>query len=65
MLRSAVYPRWLGWLGLTLATPVVIVGTIHMFTARTTTITLAFVVLALLSNFWALAIGIWVARRVW
>jgi len=51
MLRSAVYPRWLGWVGLILATPVVAVGIIQMFTARTTTITLVFVVLALLTNF--------------
>jgi hypothetical protein len=50
MVRSALYPRWLGWVGLILATPVVIVGIIHMFTARTTMITLVFVVLALFTN---------------
>jgi hypothetical protein len=65
MVRSALYPRWLGWVGLILATPVVAVGIIQTFTARTTTITLAFVVLALLTNFWALAVGIWVARKAW
>lgn len=63
MIGSAVYPRWLGWSGLILAMPVIIVGVIHTFTPRTITITLAFVVLALLTNLWALVVGIWVARR--
>lgn len=65
MISSAVYPRWLGWTGLILAMPVISVGVIHTFTPRTTTMTLAFVVLALLTNLWALAVGIWVARRAW
>ena len=65
MVRSALYPRWLGWVGLILATPVVAVGIIQTFTARTTTVTLVFVVLALLTNFWALAVGIWIARKAW
>jgi hypothetical protein len=65
MIGSVVYPRWLGWAGLILAMPVIAVGIIHTFTPRTTTITLAFVILALLTNLWALAVGIWVARRAW
>lgn len=65
MIGSAVYPRWLGWTGLILAMPVIAVGIIHTFTPRTTTITLAFVILALLTNLWALAVGIWVAQRAW
>src|SRR5574342_695878 len=65
MIGSAVYPCWLGWTGLILAMPVIAVGIIHTFTPRTTTITLAFVVLALFTNLWALAVGIWVARRAW
>jgi hypothetical protein len=65
MIGSAVYPRWLGWAGLILATPVIAVGIIHTFTARTTTITLVFVILALFTNLWALAVGIWVARKAW
>lgn len=63
MIGSAVYPRWLGWSGLILALPVITVGVIHIFTPRTITITLAYVVLALLTNLWALGVGIWVARR--
>jgi hypothetical protein len=62
---NAVYPRWLGLTGLILAMPVIAVGILHTFTPRTTTITLAFVVFALLTNLWALAVGIWVARRAW
>jgi hypothetical protein len=65
MIGSAVYPRRLGWAGLILAIPVISVGILHTFTPRTTTITLAFVTFALLTNLWALAVGIWVARRAW
>jgi hypothetical protein len=65
MIRCAVYPRWLGWVGLILSCPVVAVGIIHIFTTRTTTITLTFVALAMLTNLWALAVGIWVARKAW
>ena len=65
MIGSAVYPRWLGRAGLILAMPVISVGVIHTFTPRTTTITLAFVILALLTNIWALVVGIWVARKAW
>ena len=65
MISSTVYPLWLGWAGLVLAMPVIAVGIIHTFTPRTTTITLAFVTLALLTNLWTLTVGIWVARRTW
>ena len=65
MIGSCVYPRWLGWVGLILASPVVAVGIIHVFTPRTTTITLVFVALALSTNLWALAVGVWLARRAW
>jgi hypothetical protein len=65
MIGSAVYPRWLGWTGLILAMPVISVSIIHTFTPRTTTITLTFVVFALLTNLWALVVRIWVARRAW
>lgn len=65
MIGSTVYPRWLGWTGLILSMPVIAVGVLHVFTPRTTMITLAFVVFALLTNLWALTVGIWVARRAW
>jgi hypothetical protein len=65
MIGSAVYSHWLGWIGLILTMPVIVVGIIHTFTPRTTTITLAFVVFALLTNLWAFAVGLWVARKAW
>ncbi len=65
MVQSAVYPRWLGWAGLILASIVVMVGFIQAFNARSTTLTLIFAVLMLLTALWDLAAGIWVARRAW
>jgi hypothetical protein len=65
MIHSAAYPRWLGWCGLWLASPVVALGIIQMFTARSTTLTLVFAVLMLLFGIWDLVTGIWVARRAW
>lgn len=65
MIGSVLYPRWLGWVGLILSIPVVAVGTIQVFNERSTTLTLVFVVLALLTNLWALSVGIWMARTAW
>ena len=65
MAQSAVYPRWLGWAGVILSAPVIAVGILHVFTARTTVLTLAFVLFAMLTNLWALVVGIWLARRAW
>ena len=65
MLLSAVYPRWLGWAGLILSMPGVAIGVIQIFTERSTTLTLGFAVLSLLTTLWALVVGIWVARKTW
>lgn len=65
MIHSLIYPRWLGWIGLILATIVVTVGIIQTFNARSTTLTLVFAVLMLLTALWDLVAGIWVARRAW
>jgi hypothetical protein len=65
MIGSAVYPRWFGWVGLILSNVVVAVGVIQTFTARSTTLTLVFAVLMLLTALWNLMVGIWVARRAW
>jgi hypothetical protein len=65
MIGSTVYPRWLGWVGLILSNAVIVVGVIQVFTARSTTLTLVYAVLSLLTTLWALVIGIWVARRAW
>jgi Domain of unknown function (DUF4386) len=65
MVLSNVYPRWLGWVGLILGITGVAVGIIQNFTARSTTFTLIFAVLSLLTTLWALVVGIWVARKAW
>ena len=65
MVLSNVYPRWLGWVGLILANTVVAVGIIQTFTARSTTFTLVFAVLSLLTTLWVLVVGIWIARKAW
>jgi hypothetical protein len=65
MVQSGVYPHWLGWVGLILATSVVALGVIQAFKARSTTLTLIFAVLMVLTALWDLVVGIWVARRAW
>jgi len=65
MIQSDVYPRWLGWTGLILSIPMIALGVIQTFTARSITFTLVFSVLMLLTALWDLAVGIWVARRAW
>ncbi|MBI4188383.1 MAG: hypothetical protein HY529_04150 [Chloroflexi bacterium] len=66
MSRSAVYPRWLGWVGLILgALTVVIVGIPQFFAGLGTTTMTIFAVLATLTAIWALVLGIWVARKAW
>jgi hypothetical protein len=65
MILSAVYPRWLGWAGLILSMPGVALGVIQIFTERSTTLTLGFAVLSLLTTLWAFVVGIWVARKAW
>jgi hypothetical protein len=62
---SALYPRWLGWVGLIPSIALVAVGILQTFTERSTTLTFTFMVLALLTALWALAVGIWVARKAW
>ncbi len=65
MILSDVYPRWLGWAGLIVSIPVIALGAVQIFTARSITLTLMFSVLMLLTTLWDLAMGIWIARRVW
>jgi hypothetical protein len=65
MIGSAVYPRWLGWTGLIVSIPVIALGVVQIFTARSITLTLIFAVLMLLTILWDLVIGIWIARRAW
>jgi hypothetical protein len=65
MLGSAVYPRWLGWAGLIVSTPVIALGIVQIFTPRTITLTLIFALLMMLTALWNLVTGVWIARRAW
>jgi hypothetical protein len=64
MARSAVYPRWLGWLGLILGIIGVLVGIVMAYIGREA-IFMPFTVLAFATILWFLVVGIWVARRAW
>jgi hypothetical protein len=63
MILSDVYPRWLGWTGLVMSIPVIVLGVLQIFTPRSITLTLIFSTLMLLTTLWNLAIGIWLARK--
>ena len=65
MLQCNVYPRWLGWTGLTVNVPMIALGAYQIFTPRSITLTLIFSMLMMLTTLWNLATGIWVARRAW
>ncbi len=65
MILSTVYPRWLSWVELILGIAGVAVGIIQFSIERSTTFTLVFVILSLLTTLWVLVVGIWVARRAW
>ncbi len=65
MVGSAVYPRWLGWVGLILGIAVIAVGIIQTFAGRLNTLNLIFMVLSLLTTLWLFVVGIWVARKAW
>jgi hypothetical protein len=65
MIFSDVYPCWLGWTGLIVSIPTIVLGVIQIFNARSITLTLIFSMLMMLTALWNLATGIWVARRAW
>ena len=65
MIQSEVYPPWLGWAGLIVSTPLIVLGVVQVFTPRSITLTLIFSILMLLTTLWNLATGVWVARRAW
>lgn len=65
MIQSGVYPRGLGWAGLSVSIPMLALGVIQIFNARSLTLTLIFSILWLLTALWDMATGIWVARRAW
>ena len=65
MILSGVYPRSLGWVGLIISCPLIVVGIIKVFSARSTSLTLAFALLEILTAVWFLVVGIWLARKAW
>jgi hypothetical protein len=64
MIRSDIYPRWLGWLGSILGILGVLLGIVITFTGREA-VYMLFTVLAFSTILWLLMCGIWVARRAW
>jgi hypothetical protein len=64
MIRSLIYPRWLGWYGLFLGTFGIILGIIMTFTGREALINI-FVIFMTLNILWWLGCGIWVFRQAW
>ncbi len=64
MIRSAIYPRWLGWVGLILGFIGVPMGIVMTFIGREAIFNL-FTVLGFLTILWLLMCGIWIARKAW
>lgn len=64
MVQSAVYPRWLGWVGLVLGLAGVSLGVVQTFNGRESTLAL-FMVLNVSTILWMVVTGIWVARKAW
>jgi hypothetical protein len=62
MIRSAIYPRWLGWLGLILGAAGIALGIFQTFNGRESTFNL-FVDLFALTMLWFLMMGVWTARK--
>ena len=64
MVQSAVYPRWLGWVGLVLGLAGVSLGVVQTFNGLESTLAL-FMVLNVSTILWMVVTGIWVARKAW
>jgi len=64
MIRSSIYPRWLGWFGLILSVIGLPMGATIAFIGREAVWNF-FTVLAFLTILWFLALGIWMARKAW
>ncbi|MCJ7744362.1 MAG: hypothetical protein MUO99_07390 [Dehalococcoidales bacterium] len=66
MVLSAVYPRWMGWVGIVLGiVTVAAVGIVMAFAGPGSTLQVTFLVLSLLTTLLVLVVGIWVARKAW
>jgi hypothetical protein len=64
MIRSFVYPRWLGWPSLMLGVAGFALGIVQTFNGRESTFNL-FMILYPLTMLWFLVLGIWIARKAW
>jgi hypothetical protein len=64
MIRSSIFPRWLGWLGFVLGVIGLSLGATMAFIGREA-IWNAFTILAFATILWLLALGIWMARESW
>jgi hypothetical protein len=64
MIRSGIYARWLGWVGLILGLVGVPLGISQTFTGREASLNI-FKGLLVITTFWFLAVGIWVGRKAW
>lgn len=62
VVRSAVYPHWIGWGGLSLGSAGLLLGIIMTFTGREAIIDI-FIIFMLLNVIWWLAWGIWIVRK--
>jgi len=64
MIRSSIYPRWLGWFGFVLGAIGLTMGATMAFIGREA-IWNAFTILAFVTILWLLALGIWMFRVSW
>jgi hypothetical protein len=64
MIRSIVYPHWLGWSELLIGVTGLGLGIIMTFTGRESLINV-FVIFMLVNIVWWLICGIWVIRKAW
>ena len=64
MLQSAIYPRWLSWIGLVLGISGILLGITQTFTGRESSLILFGILLYLTTTWWLLT-GIWITRRAW
>jgi len=62
MLQSAIYPRWLGRIGLVLGISGILLGITQTFTGRESSLILFGILLYLTTTWWLLT-GIWITRR--
>jgi hypothetical protein len=63
MLMSTVYPRWAGWALLVLGVAMVMVSGVAITTGATQLTMAISGIVATLTAFWAVVVGVWITRR--